>query len=100
MSDCEPVKDDSRTELERQLDDIERRIDELQAEDAAEAYIADKLASIEPELPKLSASMAFQAERICQRMRAEPDTVVAGEIARLEARKVEIEQALEPTDEV
>ena len=106
MSEREPIKDDgssideSRTELERQRDDIERRIDELQEEDAAEAYIADKIKAIELKLPKLSPSMAWQCERVVERMKTEPDVVVADEIRRLEGRKAEIERELKPTEEV
>ena len=82
------------------LTDIQSKIDALATKAGADKFISDKLVAIEPELPKLSSSMAFQCGIIVGRMKAEPAVVVAEEIAKLKARKAEIEKELKPIGEI
>ena len=100
MSDLSITDARTKQELDSEKTQLESRVSTLQTRAGADTFIADKLATIEPELPKLSASMAFQAERICQRMRDEPDVVVSEHLQRLEVRKAEIERELKPVGEV
>ena len=79
--------------------EIEEKIDSLQTKDGASAFISERINAIEPELHKLSPTMAWQCQGVVDRMRAEPSNVVAEQIAKMEARKADIERELKVIDE-
>jgi len=78
---------DTKQQLEASKSELESRVATLQTKDGADAFVADKLSRIEAALPQLSPSMQWHAGRVCQRLRTEPEDVVAEEINRLEAKR-------------
>ena len=104
MSEREPIKDDgstiddSRTELERQRDDIEQQIDTLQTKDGADAFVAERKQIESFYVGKLSRTLRPVAEQALKELNETPTLVVSREITRLDAELSKVEQELRQED--